>query len=382
MFGPQFTVPDNNATIGNGVLSTFTTPDSMQASGLASQRQLGPITINYNDPVLQYAEPALARAIQYGESEESDQSSNWQMTYTAAPNRFRSYLGYHFERAFVHGSHVFNSLVKTSAGDDKITPANPAILNIIHLQRALMDARRAAGMEAAASDDDKMIEGLTAFSPADFAQKWGYMGTCVEPSDSNDYANEPLWGVTAPGKGVVKMANFFGTDVQLGDELFMIVRFVDLNRKFVSNVHTPQPKQLLEVRGYSIRGQPARNSSKTSTPTEYDIDSIQRDVSIARHWTVTSYDPTALPGQRFVKNLRDTDPSISLNGVGPNAEHSAGRLKFDLYRQGFVVRVGIVSHVVYKPMNPSSELLEAAHYDIDSYKKLPLISVAPFVRRR
>lgn len=378
MFGQQFQ-PPSNQFIGDGVVSTYTSPDSMLTNGLASQRALGPVTVDYNNPVLQYAPPEFAASIKYGEDDISDQSSNWQMGFAAAPLRMRSWLGWQFDKSFSLGSHVFNSLVKTSAGDDKISGATPAMLNILHLQRALLDARKAAGIDSQISDQDKIVDVMTAFSPADFAEKWGYVGACVEPSQLNGTTNEPMWGVTAPGKGVVSMANCFGENVKLGDEVYFIVRFEEVEQKLVANSHTPQPKQVLRIRGYAVAGQPARNSSKTMEPTEYDADSIQKGVEVARHWTETYYDITAMPGERFKKRVRIP---LSAGEVTANRELVGEKLKFNMLRQGYVIRVGIVVEPPHATNNPSKELLEGSQYDNDKYMALPRIKVAPFVRRR
>lgn len=372
MFAPlPLPLAPSNDFLNAGVFANvgLPTPAAFLASGLAAQSALGPPTVPSASAALGMLPTRLGAATMGGFDEFSDQGGDDQITLISVPMRVRSFAGQPWHRTIAKGTHLFNSLVPATALDDKYTLVSPPVLNLLHQQAAYAEARIAAGeSHDMSSGDYATLRRLTARTPSEFAEMWGYAGVAVEPSQGNEYASEPQWAVSAPGGGRVEMANIFGPAVKTGDVLSFVVRLETLNASDVTNPHAPQPINVLRVRGFASSGPLPRITTKTGPPRASDVDCVQRAVRLPTVWRKTKYDDSRPVGQKFVSEVADLGALVS------------STLVIDLYEHGFVVRVGYASDP--RPMNADPAQIEAAHVHVETYKRLPLIGVTPLVDRR
>ena len=368
--------PDSTDFLNNGIVSAFQTPSTFQGSAQAALASLGPPTTTAtNTTAGSYLPSEVAGAMMGGFDELSDQSSNWQMNSIPVPMRIRAYPGAEYQKTITKGQHLFNSLVTTTADDNMYTQFSVCVLNILHQERAYLEARIEAGERAPSTGSpESVLRNLTAVTPSLFSEMWGYVGPAVEGSQFNSISSEPQWGVAAPGKGRVEMLNIFGSTenpVRQSDELGFIVRLETPQAGSSSNPHAPQPRNIVRIRGYSSHMHPHRMSSKTPVPDATDADSMRYGLRPRVVWRETQINRYAAPGQKFT--------SIDLM-----AENELGKLlqktfEIDYYEHGYIVRVGFATDAF--PPNATKDLVEAAHINIGSYQKLPIIGVVPLTRR-
>lgn len=368
-----------------GIINGFGSPASFLAAAYAAQESLGPVSQSFSDLAADLMKAPIAAAMMGGSDELSDQNSNWDMRPIPVPMRARAYPFCDWHRSFTKGAALFSSLKSTTAAADKHTLATIPMLNLFHEQRAYADARILADEEPEITRPQlAVVRALTARTPAEFAELWGYCGVAEEASSTNTSATEPLWSVDVGGAGRVEVANIFGPDVKEFDELSIVCRLETPVLEESAMPHAPQPINILRLRGRAVRGQAYRMTNREAfapmprvPPSEGDLYTAPKpgapgDVDCIAHkwpikpvWREFAYDPDA-------ESWTTTERSLGAL--------VASTFNMDLYTHGFVVRIGYVTD--QRPVNAKQELIDAAHFDIASYQKLPNVAIAPFVRRR
>ncbi len=367
MFAPGFQGFNNPGFLQNGIIATFTSPQTLINAAGGARASLGPISQAMPITVSGGLPNEMAAAI-VGTRDEVSQGVNDQMEEISVKVRFRSFRGGE-QMLYNRGASMFVSLRDTSATarEDKVSGATIPLLNMWHMQRAIADYRLARGeVPDAMALDLGALRGMTARSPAEFAQLWAHLGELVEPSPSNTQASEPMGGVSVRGKGRTEVANIFGTKVKKFDFLWFVVTV-----ETVQAFGVAQPLSVVRVRGHAGPTPPCRNTSKTSTPKPSDIDKIQKGVSVRFVWRETKYEPNNPPGSKYVTTEK-------LQNYG-RADNNNIRGTVDLYQNGFTILVGIVTDECVK--NPAQEELDAAHTNLAVYAKLPLVGICPLSRR-
>lgn len=367
MFAPGFEGFNNPSFLQTGVIATFTSPQTLINAANSARAGLGPVSQAMPITMAGGLPNEMASAI-VGTRDEVSQGVNDQTEEISVKVRFRSFRGGE-QMLYTRGASMFVSLRDTSATarEDKVSGATIPLLNMWHLQRAIADYRLARGeVPDAMSLDLGALRGMTARSPAEFAQLWAHLGELVEPSPSNTQASEPMWGVSVRGKGRTEVANIFGTKVKKFDLLWVVVTMETVQTFGVS-----QPLSVVRLRGYAGPTPPCRNTSKTSTPKPSDIDKIQKDVPVRLVWRTTEYKADNPPGSKFVTTEKPQNYG--------RADNNNIKGTIDLYQNGFTILIGIVTDECVK--NPTPEELEAAHTNLAVYSKLPLVGICPLSRR-
>lgn len=369
-FASNFQNRNSLTLYSNGVMPTFTTPQTLFDAGRAARAAFGPVSQSVVVPGSSVLATPIANAIIGGREEVDGSTTAEQLDEITIKVRFRSWPSA-YGMTYVHGMSAFACLKDTASRDDMTVCASMPLLNMLHRQRAYAEARALAGEEADVMQLSLgVLRNLTAQSPAEFAQLWAMFGELNEPSPSNTVATEQMWGVVVRGKGHSHVRNCFGLNVKLGDYLFFVCSLEPLPFN-VDNPHAPQPKSVLVVRGCSSTTMPARSTSKTATPNPGDVDTIQRDARIKLTWREPTYKKENPPLSRVV--LEDKPANF---GLGEQIG-SIGRV--DLYQNGFTMLVGIATDQLVK--NPPADRLAAAQHSIEAYNLLPVIGITPLQRR-
>jgi hypothetical protein len=349
-----------------GIFGGFTTPASFQASAMAAQESLGPVTRAFSDLAADLIKSQIAAAMVGGSDELSDQSSNRMMNPIVVPMRARANRYNDWHRSFTKGTCLFSSLVQSTAAADKHTLASIPMLNLWQEQLAYADARLLAKQEPDIGHPQlAVLRALTARTPGQFAEMWGFCGIAVEPSGNNATATEPLWSVGVEGAGRVEVANSFGHAVQMWDELSIVARLEEPIVEQSAQPHAPQPVNILRLKCHAGRGTRHRMTNRAAlAPNVGDVDCIARNWPIKPVWRERAYNEQAA---RWDENMRGLGALVASN------------FNMDLYTHGFVVRVGYV--VDERPVSAVKELVDAAHVDMAAYARLPNIGIVPYVAR-
>lgn len=382
MFGPSFISPPVDPSISAGSLPALGNPAALLESGMSTLQGFGPLSTTYSEPGASVLPPQMAASIAYGVEENWDPASMHQVGPTVADLRLRAWKIGGYQHTVREGTQLFGSIVETMAPPDKVSSATIPALNLLLERRAFDEARAeafgansGAGFTEVTTEESLLAKLMGADSPAQFRQNWEYIGPAVEPGQSNGIADEPLWGVAAPGQGVTRVTNIFGTDVKPFDWLYLVVTLVENPSANMTNDYTPQPKQILQIRGRAGRSIPARNTNvvKTSwTPNAKDVDSMRRGVLVGQVWRECKFNANAPPGAKWSSTTK-TAPNTSGN------EFAANKMRLNLYEQGVIMCVGQVVEPTPKSAR-SQALLDDAHRNVEAYKSLPLITITPFTR--
>ena len=349
-----------------GVIGGFNTPASFMNAAIAGHAALGPVTRAFSDLAADLIKSQIAEAMKGGSDELSDQSSNRMMNPIVVPMRARAYRYNDWQRSITKGACLFSSLVQSTASADKHTLATIPMLNLFHEQRAYADARVLVGEEPdMAMPQLAVVRAITAETPGQFAEMWGFCGVAVEPSGTNSMASEPLWSVGVEGAGRIEIANIFGTNVKLWDELSIVCRLEEPIVELSANPHAPQPRNILRLRARASRGRNMRMTSREAfSPMPSDADCIARNWPIKAVWRERNYDAQTMSW------------AVEEKGLGALV---ASRFNMDIYTNGFILRLGYV--VDERPVNAIKELVDAAHVDMAAHAKLPNVGMVPYVTR-
>lgn len=382
MFGQSFTSPPIDASISAGSLPALTNPGAFLESGMAALNGFGPLSTTYSEPGASVLPPQMAASIAYGVEENWDPASMHQVAPNVFDLRLRAWRMGGYQHSVREGTQLFGSIVETMAPPDKVSSATIPALNLLLERRAFDDARATAfgagsgdGFTEVTTEESLLAKLMGADTPAQMRQNWEYIGPAVEPGQSNGVAEEPLWGVAAGGLGVTRVTNIFGTDVKPFDWLYLVLTLVENPSARMANDYTPQPKQILQIRGRAGRSIPARNTNMSKTdwaPNAKDVDSMRKGVLVPQEWRECKFNANGPPGGKWTSSFK-TAPNTSGN------EFAANKMRLNLYEQGVIMCVGQVVEPTPKSTK-SPVLLENAHRNVAAYQSLPLITITPFTR--
>ena len=375
LFGtPEETTDAVNA----GALETSFANGGFLQAGIAALNGLGPLARPYPEAASSVLPPEMAQSIAYGVEPNWDMTSMMQNSPAVTHIRLRAWKKGGYQYTIAPGTHLFGSLVKAIQSPNKVTVATVPLINEL-LERRAYDEARAFTFNIGSNpnrftdvvdESSQMATTYGADTPADLLDVWAFAGVAVEPGETNGLTNEPMWSFAMPSRGVVSMTNCFSENVQPADFLYFITSFVSNKNAVVGNEYTPQPRQVMKMRGWAGLGIPARNTNISKTdwkPNPNDADSMRMGVMKPLEWTEFKYNANAPPGSKWT--TQQPMQSIADGGVQK-------QIKLNLYEPGTIVCVGQVEGSAPRSC-PDPKQLANGLQNSTVYKSLPLISVVP-----
>lgn len=371
--------PTTNDVNGGALETSFADGGFLQA-GMAALNGFGPLARPYPEAASSVLPAEMAQSIAYGVEPNWDMTSMMQNSPDAHHMRLRAWKKGGYQYTVAPGTHLFSSLVKAMQSLDKVTVATVPLINEL-LERRAYDEARAITFNVGTNpnrftdtidESSQLATTYGADTPADLLDIWTFAGVAIEPGETNGLTNEPLWSFAVPSRGVVSMTNCFSIRVQPADFLYFITSYVANKNTVVGNEYTPQPRQIMKMRGWAGMGVPARNTNISKTdwkPNPDDADSMRMGVLKPLEWTEFKYNANAPPGSKWT-----TDQPLHAIADGVQKQ-----IKLNLYEQGAIVCVGQVEGSAPRSCYDAKQLANGLQ-NSTVYKTLPLVSVVPLAR--